>query len=46
MLTEMPNDASAEKPGSAEYDDGSLFRLAAIAHWLNRLLPSKRNMRA
>jgi hypothetical protein len=27
MLTEMPNDAAAEKPGSAEHGDGALVRV-------------------
>jgi hypothetical protein len=35
----MPNDAPAQKAGSTEHDDGVLFRLAAIARGLNRLLP-------
>ena len=37
MGAEVPNDASAQKAGSAEYDDGVLFRLAAIVHCINRL---------
>ena len=37
MGAEMPNDASAQKAGSAEYDDDVLFRLAAIVHYINRL---------
>ena len=39
MGAEMPNDASAQKAGSAEYDDGALFHLGAIARCLNRLSP-------
>ena len=39
MGAEMPNNASAQKAGSAEYDDGTLLHLGAIARCHNRLLP-------
>ena len=35
MGAEMPNDASAQKAGSAQYDDYVLFRLAAIVHCIS-----------